>query len=141
MNKDKKQYKNYQKGDTKMMESRGKALSHLRKSLRSGRGEEMPMQKVSVIAADEKGLEEGLDKAKEILPTIEKAMSKIKPEMEDESEKEDEMMEDKVEESEKDESEEMEKDMKSGDDSQYLDEMSPEELKAMVKSLKSRLNY
>ena len=149
MNKDKKQYKNYQKGDTKMMESRGKALSHLRKSLRSGRGEEMPMQKVSVIAADEKGLEEGLNKAKEILPTIEKAMSKIKPEMEDESEKEDEsmespeheMMEDKVEESEKDESEEMEKDMKSGDNSQYLDEMSPEELKAMVKSLKSRLNY
>lgn len=134
-----------------MMESRGKALSHLRKSLRAGRGEELPMQKVSVIAADEKGLEEGLEKAKQILPGIEKAMSSIKPESESEEyeckaedcvngnckncsqEKEDKMEEP---------SEEMsEEKMKSEDDSQYLDEKSPEDLKAMVKSLKSRLNY
>ena len=124
-----------------MMESRGKALSHLRKSLRAGRGEEMPMQKVSVIAADEKGLEEGLEKAKEILPTIEKAMGEIKPKMEDESEEsmespEHEMMEDKVE-----ADENSEEKMKSEDDTEYLDKMSPEDLKAMVKSLKSRLNY
>jgi hypothetical protein len=49
------------------MEPRNKALSQLRKSLRSGRGEEMPMQKVSVIAPDKKSLEEGLEKAEDII--------------------------------------------------------------------------
>jgi hypothetical protein len=49
------------------MEPRNKALSQLRKSLRSGRGEEMPMQKVSVMAPDKKGLEEGLEKAEDII--------------------------------------------------------------------------
>lgn len=123
------------------MESRNKALSHLRKSLRAGRGEELPMQKVSVMAADEKGLEEGLEKAKEILPKI----SKMSEEMDSEEYKCDSedcengncvmcMAKNKSEESE-------DKEMESEEKSEDLDNMSSEELKAMVKSLKSRLNY
>lgn len=125
-----------------MMESRGKALSHLRKSLRSGRGEEMPMQKVSVIAADEKGLEEGLEKAKEILPSIEKAMGEIKPEMEESEEyecKAEDCKNGSCENCTKEKEDKMEE--PSEEKSEDLDSMSPEELKAMVKSLKSRLNY
>lgn len=136
MNKDKKQYKNYLKGDIKMMESRGKALSHLRKSLRAGRGEEMPMKKVSIIAADEKGLEEGLEKAKEILPTIEKAMGEIEPKMKEEE------SEDSEEESmESPEHESMEDKVESEESSEDLAKMSHDELVKMVQSLKSRLNY
>lgn len=117
-----------------MMESRGKALSHLRKSLRSGRGEEMPMKKVSIIAADEKGLEEGLEKAKEILPTIEKAMGEIEPKMEESEDSEEESMESP-------EHEDMESKVESEESSEELAKMSHDELVKMVQSLKSRLNY
>lgn len=50
-----------------MMDSRAKALGHLRQSLRAGRGEDLPAQKVSVMADSKKGLEDGLDKAKDLL--------------------------------------------------------------------------
>jgi hypothetical protein len=52
------------------MKSRDKALSQLRKSLRSDdRGCELPepMQKVSVMADSKEGLEKGLEKAEEVL--------------------------------------------------------------------------
>lgn len=119
------------------MESRSKALSHLRKSLRSGRGEDLPMQKVSVMAADEKGLEEGLEKAKELLPKISEMGSKMKEESESHEKCEEEGC--KMCYGEKEEAPKSEE--SSEESSENLDEMSPEELKAMVKSLKSRLNY
>ncbi len=52
------------------MKSREKALSQLRKSLRSDdRGCDLPesMQKVSVMADSKEGLEKGLEKAEEVL--------------------------------------------------------------------------
>lgn len=49
------------------MESRGNALAQLRKSLRSGRKEELPVEKVSVMADSKEGLEKGLEKAKELM--------------------------------------------------------------------------
>ena len=50
------------------MDARSKALNHFRKEKRSGRESfELPVKKVSVMADSEKGLEEGLEKAKEIL--------------------------------------------------------------------------
>jgi hypothetical protein len=54
------------------MKSRDKALSQLRKSLRSDdRGcdlpEMKPMQKVSVMADSKEGLEKGLEKAEDVL--------------------------------------------------------------------------
>lgn len=52
------------------MKSREKALSQLRKSLRSDdRGCELPepMQKVSVMADSKEGLEKGLEKAEDVL--------------------------------------------------------------------------
>lgn len=111
------------------MESKMKALSHLRKSLRSSRGEELPMKKVSVMAPTEEGLKEGLEKAEEILPKI----SKMMPKMENcegceegcEMCKSSEKME---------ESEESE----SSDD---FESMSKEDLIAMVKELKASKEY
>jgi len=105
------------------MESRNKALSHLRKSLRSGRGEELPMQKVSVMAPDKKGLEEGLKKAEDLMKSgvIEKVM---KPEMES------------------DEHEDMEsEDYEAGEESEEMEDKAPEdmsreELIELVKKLK-----
>jgi hypothetical protein len=81
------------------MEPRNKALSQLRKSLRSGRGDEMPMQKVSVIAPDKKGLEEGLEKAEDIIKSgipakMMDGMKSEDSEMEDESEDKEENNED-----------------------------------------------
>ena len=112
------------------MEPRNKALSHLRKQLRSGRGEEMPdMKKVSIMAPTEKGLEEGLEKAKEILPKISKMASEIEPEMEKEDESE--------------ESEESEMSEESSEDSakkeEYMAELegkSMEDLKKMIVDMK-----
>jgi hypothetical protein len=108
------------------MESRSKALSHLRKNLRSGRGEELPMKKVSVIAPTTKGLEEGLKKAEDLMESgvIEKVM---KPEMESE------------------EHESMEsKDYENGEESEEMEEKAPEdmsreELIAMVKEHREML--
>jgi hypothetical protein len=107
------------------MESRNKALSHLRKNLRSGRGEELPMQKVSVMAPDKKGLEEGLKKAEDLMKSgvIEKVM---KPEMESE------------------ESSEMESEEEYGEDDsakkeEYMAELegkSIEDLKKMIVDMK-----
>lgn len=109
------------------MESRNKALSHLRKSLRAGRGEELPMQKVSVIAPDKKGLEEGLKKAEELLPKI----SKMSSEMEDEMESP--MHESKESEDYESGEEEAESEMSM---EKPLEECSREELIEMVKKLK-----
>lgn len=111
------------------MEPRNKALSQLRKSLRSGRGEEMPdMKKVSIIAPTEKALEEGLDKAKEILPKISKMASEMEPEMEKED---------------SEESEESEMSEESSEDSakkeEYMAELegkSIEDLKKMIVDMK-----
>jgi hypothetical protein len=105
------------------MESRSKALSHLRKNLRSGRGEELPMKKVSVIAPTTKGLEEGLKKAEDLMESgvIEKVM---KPGMESE------------------EHENMEsKDYEAGEESEEKapEDMSREELIAMVKEHREML--
>lgn len=118
------------------MESRNKALSHLRKSLRSGRGEELPMQKVSVIAPDKKGLEEGLKKAEELLPKISEMSSEIADEADSSEHEKCEDEECKICSDEK-ESEEP----KSEEKSEELEKMSHDELVKMVQSLKSRLNY
>lgn len=112
------------------MEPRNKALSQLRKSLRSGRGEEMPdMKKVSIIAPDEKGLKEGLKKAEEILPKISKMSSEMEPEMDDEESSEHESSESA--------------DIESSEDSdkkeEYMSELegkSIDELKQMIVDMK-----
>ena len=57
------------------MDARSKALQHFRKEKRSSRDSfELPVKKVSVMADSEKGLEEGLEKAKDILGKDPKSM-------------------------------------------------------------------
>jgi hypothetical protein len=103
------------------MDSKMKALSQLRKSFRSSRGEELPMKKVSVIAPTEEGLKEGLQKAEEILPKV----SKMMPKIEDHEECEGCEMCKPSEESEESES------------SDEFENMSREDLIAMIKELKA----
>jgi hypothetical protein len=113
------------------MESRNKALSHLRKQLRSGRGEEMPMQKVSVMAPDKKGLEEGLNKAKEIMKSgiPDGMMDSMKSEKEDNMESEGHEMS----ESEDYKSGEYEAESEMSSEDKAPEDMSREELIAIVK--------
>jgi hypothetical protein len=111
------------------MESKMKALSHLRKSLRSSRGEELPMKKVSVMAPTEEGLKEGLQKAEEILPKI----GKMIPKMEESECSECEGCE-KCE-----GSEEYEKSEESSEGE--FESLSREELISMIKELKASKEY
>ena len=110
------------------MKSREKALSQLRKSLRSNdRGEELPipMKKVSVMADSKEGLEEGLEKAEDILeelPLPEDDMKEELPKMSDMSDEDDS-------EDESDMSEVLSK----------IDDMSPEECKMLLMKLKSKM--
>lgn len=98
------------------MDARSKALQHFRKEKRSSRDSfELPkMKKVSVMADSEKGLEEGLEKAQEIIENP-KAIS--------------DMMEESEEQEESGEMEESD-----------LSSMSQEELIEMIKELKSKLS-
>jgi hypothetical protein len=111
------------------MESRNKALSQLRKTLRSGRGEDMPdMKKVSIIAPDEKGLKEGLKKAEEILPKISSMASEMEPSMDEESP-----------DHESTESKDMESSEDAAEKEEYMKELegkSIEDLKQMIVDMK-----
>ena len=76
------------------MDARSKALNHFRKEKRKGRDSfELPVKKVSVIADSEKGLEEGLEKAKDILENPKKIMGMMDEAHEDEMEDEETPME------------------------------------------------
>jgi len=73
------------------VDSRSKALQHFRKEKREGRHSfEFPVKKVSVMADSEKGLEEGLEKAQDIvedpsvIPGLEDVMEGHDEEHEDE---------------------------------------------------------
>ena len=108
------------------MHSREKALSQLRKSMRSeDRGDELPMpvQKVSVMADSKEGLEEGLDKAEDILgetddlslPDLESDVvsDELPSVLDEESTEEDESID------------------------SLLSQMAPEQLKALMMKIKS----
>lgn len=109
------------------MKSREKALSHLRKSLRSeDRGSELPspMQKVSVMADSKEGLEEGLNKAEEILgdaPELVETDEELEEELFDEALAEPEL--------------ESEDDVEDLDE--ILSEMTPDQLQALMLKIKS----
>lgn len=118
------------------MESRNKALSHLRKSLRSGRGEELPMQKVSVMAPDKKGLEEGLTKAKELMESG--IPSKIMDSMKSKNEDDMETPEHESSESKDFEMGEDEADSEMSSEDKAPEDMSREELIELVKKLKEQ---
>lgn len=117
------------------MESKMKALSQLRKSLRSSRGEELPMKKVSVMAPTEEGLKEGLEKAEELLPKVSKMMPKMKGC--EGCEEGCEMCKASEESEEYGESEESEE----SESSDEFESMSKEDLIAMVKELKASKEY
>lgn len=107
------------------MDSRKSALAHLRKEKRSGRDLELPVKKVSVMADSKKGLEEGLEKAEEIIKDPKSLMAGMSEGMMDEMEQESNEPEDY------DMEEMMHKD---------LDECSPEELKDIVMKLRMKVS-
>lgn len=111
------------------MDPRKSALAHLRKEKRSGRDLELPVKKVSVIADSKKGLEEGLEKAEEIIKDPKSLLAGFSKDMMDSEEPE-------MEESE-DESEDYDMDEMMSKD---LDECSPEELKDMVMKMRAKLS-
>lgn len=116
------------------MKSREKALSHLRKSLRSqDRGDELPRptQKVSVMADSKEGLEEGLNKAEEVLedlPALEDL--EAEPLSEEEALEEDLFQEAEM-------MDELESEDEVEDLDEILSEMTPEQLKALMLKIKS----
>lgn len=105
------------------MDSRKSALAHLRKEKRSGRDLELPVKKVSVMADSKKGLEEGLEKAEEIIKDPKSLMAGMPEGMMDELES--------------DEPEEYDSDEMMTKD---LDECSPEELKDLVMKLRMKVS-
>ena len=120
------------------MESRSKALAHLRKGLREKKVGEMPLEKVTVAASSPEALKKGLEKAEEIVEDPKKMLGAMGSEMgEDEGyESEEESEEDEMEDEMEDADKEM---MKQSCSDDMIASMSREELMDKVKKLREML--
>lgn len=105
-------------------EARSSVLDDLMGNMNGRDGKKLGLKKVSVMAPDEKGLKEGLDKAKEIVGE-EPSMEEESPEEESTESPEEEQMEDEHPEMEAQESDHSDK--------------SPQELMEEIKKLKAEL--